>query len=84
MSLKGRVNACLPMSHPSASNGSPDMKTHIENAPCNRPLKECTGCLKEESFSADKVFILYVKHVSEFCLQHVVTLIGLGVLVAHN
>jgi hypothetical protein len=39
--VKGRVliEACLPMSYPSASNGSPDMKTHIENAPCNRPLR---------------------------------------------
>jgi hypothetical protein len=26
------------MSHASASNGSPVMKTNIENAPCNRPL----------------------------------------------
>jgi hypothetical protein len=27
------------MSHASASNGLSDIETHIENAPCNRPLK---------------------------------------------
>jgi hypothetical protein len=26
------------MSHASATNGSPDMKTHIKNAPCNHPF----------------------------------------------
>jgi hypothetical protein len=26
--------------HASATNGLSDMKTHIENAPCNRPLRE--------------------------------------------
>jgi hypothetical protein len=26
--------------HASATNGLSDMKTHIENAPCNRPLTE--------------------------------------------
>jgi hypothetical protein len=28
------------MSHASASNGLSDIETHIENAPCNRPLLE--------------------------------------------
>jgi hypothetical protein len=33
------AEACPPMSHGSASNGLSDIETHIENAPCNRPLK---------------------------------------------
>jgi hypothetical protein len=33
------AEACPPMSHASASNGLSDIETHIENAPCNRPLK---------------------------------------------
>jgi hypothetical protein len=32
------AEACLPMSHASASNGLSDIETHIENALCNRPL----------------------------------------------
>jgi hypothetical protein len=33
------VEAWPPMSHASASNGLSDIETHIENAPCNRPLR---------------------------------------------
>jgi hypothetical protein len=32
------AEACPLMSHASASNGLSDIKTHIKNAPCNRPL----------------------------------------------
>jgi hypothetical protein len=32
------AEACPPMLHASASNGLSDIKTHIENAPCNQPL----------------------------------------------
>jgi hypothetical protein len=34
------AEACPPMSHGSASNGLSDIETHIENAPCNRPLTQ--------------------------------------------
>jgi hypothetical protein len=33
------AEACPPMSHASASNGLSDIETHIENAPCNQPLR---------------------------------------------
>jgi hypothetical protein len=32
------AEACPPMSHASALNGLSDINTHIENAPCYRPL----------------------------------------------
>jgi hypothetical protein len=32
------AEACDIGGHASATNGLSDMKTHIENAPCNRPL----------------------------------------------
>jgi hypothetical protein len=34
------AEACDIGGQASATNGSPDMKTHIENAACNRPLKQ--------------------------------------------
>jgi hypothetical protein len=43
------AEACPPMSHASASNSLSDIETHIENAPCNRPLKE------SEDASAQKI-----------------------------
>jgi hypothetical protein len=33
------AEACDIGRQASATNGSPDMKTHIENAACNRPLR---------------------------------------------
>jgi hypothetical protein len=42
------------MSHASASNGLSDIETHIENAPCNRPLSifwsSITALFSNESF----------------------------------
>jgi hypothetical protein len=34
------AEACNIGGHASATNGLSDMKTHIENTPCNRPLKK--------------------------------------------
>jgi hypothetical protein len=34
------AEACDIGGQASATNGSPDMKTHIENAACNRPLTQ--------------------------------------------
>jgi hypothetical protein len=48
------AKACDMGGQASATNGLSDIKTHIENAPCNRPLRTVSTCV----LSCDSIFDL--------------------------
>jgi hypothetical protein len=49
------AKACPPMLHASASNGLSDIKTHIENAPCNRPLNDNFIDMQRRTLSKESI-----------------------------